>query len=101
MRYAFVAVCFVLGLAAVAAATLCFAGLPHALSLMQHEPEDVYLLVFWAIVATCLAAFWFGAAVHVAVGLPQLAARLLRVATTLAVGLGVLLAVIVPWAPLA
>ena len=100
MRYALVTVYFVLGVVAIVVAVSAVATLPGAVARMRHEPEDVYILVLWAALATCLAAFWLGAAVHGAVGLPRRVASLLRVAAKLVVGLGVMFALSAPWAKL-
>jgi hypothetical protein len=97
MRYVVVSILFGLALVGLLAVASSVTELPHAYALLHQEPEDVYLLVFWAVLGTFLSAFWLMAAVYRAFGVPKFIESLLRASAGVAIATGILFAVVSLW----
>ena len=100
MRHVLTAVFVFLGVAAGIAAAAAIALLPEAVANMSHEREDAYLTALWGVVAAGFSMFWLCAAAHRAAGHPNPFSQSLRVTAKLVIGLGVVFALMAPFAEL-
>jgi hypothetical protein len=57
MRYVLTGFLAVLGLIAVLGAVASASGLPSAFAEFEREPEDLYLLIFWAVICLTVGAY--------------------------------------------
>jgi hypothetical protein len=100
MRYTIAAILLGFGLIAVAVAIAAALNLPYTINRMYQEPEDMYLNLFWLVIAASLGSFWLFAACHIALRRPRCIALPLRIGALVVLGIGTLLAVISPFAEL-